>query len=188
MGDSTPWYASFWEFCIRYCEKRFGDQWHLDPEQSILLHSGNTAIPSQAVISSPRGTNNRIALLFDTSLYDLKEAKMPDPSDLTVREGLKLFSRAAGLVRLSEAFFQRYPVESGVVLASIRDASDVLRRLLDGGHSVVAGRLAGAFRRTGRPEFADEIITTMRAVGYDVRETNPFAPKSLLQPPGPRCR
>src|SRR5947209_463847 len=23
-GDSTPWYASFWEFCARYCNKRFG--------------------------------------------------------------------------------------------------------------------------------------------------------------------
>src|SRR6266849_6272021 len=24
VGDSTPWYASFWEFCARYCEERFG--------------------------------------------------------------------------------------------------------------------------------------------------------------------
>ena len=23
-GDSTPWYASFWEFCARYCDERFG--------------------------------------------------------------------------------------------------------------------------------------------------------------------
>src|SRR5690349_21008744 len=28
-GDSTPWYASFWEFCARYCNERFGDDWHL---------------------------------------------------------------------------------------------------------------------------------------------------------------
>src|SRR2546425_12017600 len=28
-GDSTPWYASFWEFCARYCSERFGDEWHL---------------------------------------------------------------------------------------------------------------------------------------------------------------
>src|SRR5579863_3793433 len=51
-GDSTPWYASFWEFCARYCEERFGDEWHLSPEQSLLLHSENTVIPSQAVINS----------------------------------------------------------------------------------------------------------------------------------------
>src|SRR6266568_9240547 len=63
-GDSTPWYASFWEFCARYCEKRFGVQWHLSPEQSLLLHSENTVIPSQVIVSSPKGTNNKIELLF----------------------------------------------------------------------------------------------------------------------------
>ena len=66
------------------------------------------------------------------------------------------------------------------MLASLRDASELLRRLLDGGHSVVAGRLAGALRRLGRPDAADEIITTMKAAGYDVRESDPFE--------GPRAR
>ena len=181
-GDTTPWYASFWEFCARYCEERFGGQWHLSPEQSLLLHAENTVIPAQAVISSPRGANNKVALLFGTSLYDLKEARMPEPSDLIVRDGLKLYSPAAALVRVSETFFQRYPVEIGVVLAGIRDASDVLRRLLDGGHSVVAGRLAGAFRRSDRLDFADEIVTTMKAAGYDVRESDPFARQQVLAP------
>ena len=39
-GDSTPWYASFWEFCARYCDSRFGEEWHLSPKQSLLLHGG----------------------------------------------------------------------------------------------------------------------------------------------------
>src|ERR1700719_4650323 len=38
-GDTTPWFASFWEFCARYCESRFGKDWHLSPEQSLLLHA-----------------------------------------------------------------------------------------------------------------------------------------------------
>ena len=179
-GESTPWHASFWEFCARYCAERFGDQWHLSPEQSLLLHSENTVIPSQAIVNSPRGTNNKVALPFGTSLYDLKEAQMPDAPDLMMRDGLRLFSPAAALVRVSETFFRRYPVEIRVVLASIRDTSDVLRRLLDGGHSVVAGRLAGAFRRSARPEFADEIVTTMKTAGYHVRESDPFARQQPL--------
>jgi hypothetical protein len=36
-GDSTQWFASFWEFCARYCNERFGKDWHLSPEQSLLL-------------------------------------------------------------------------------------------------------------------------------------------------------
>src|SRR5688500_7856110 len=38
-GDTTPWYASYWEFCRRYCDARFGDAWHVSPEQSLLLHA-----------------------------------------------------------------------------------------------------------------------------------------------------
>ena len=53
-GDSTPWYASFWEFCARYCAERFGEQWYLSPEQSLLLHAENTVIPSQVIVSQPK--------------------------------------------------------------------------------------------------------------------------------------
>ena len=38
-GDSIPWYASFWEFCGMYCGERFGNDWHLSPEQSLFLHA-----------------------------------------------------------------------------------------------------------------------------------------------------
>ena len=110
-GDSTPWYASFWEFCARYCQDRFGDEWHLSPEQSLLLHAENTVIPTQVVIYTPRGTNNVVKLLFGTSIYDLKQPEMPPASDLTVRNGLRLYSPAAALVKVPEAFFTRHPIE-----------------------------------------------------------------------------
>jgi hypothetical protein len=181
-GDSTPWYASFWEFCARYCAERFGDQWHLSPEQSLLIHGENTVIPGQAVINSPKGTNNKVDLLFGTSIYDLKVPQMPSPADLTVRDGLRLFLPEAALVRVSDTFFNRSPIETRVVLASIHDASEILRRLLDGGHSVVAGRLAGAFRCIDRPEVADEIVKTMRSAGYDVRESDPFIRELQVSP------
>ena len=129
----------------------FGDEWHLSPEQSLLLHAENTVIPTQVVVYSPKGTNHTMDLLFGTSLYDLKQADMPPAADVSVRDGLRLFSPAAALVKVPEAFFARNPIETQVVLASLADASDVLRLLLDGGHSVKAGQIAGAFRRIGRP-------------------------------------
>lgn len=181
-GDSTPWYASFWEFCARYCEDRFGEQWHLSPEQSLLLHAENSVIPSQVVIHSPKGTNNNVELPFGTSLYDLKKSEMPSEADLTVRGGLRLFTPPAALVRVSETFIRQNPIETSVVLASIRDLSEMLRRLLEGGHTVVAGRLAGAFRRIGRPDQADEIVSTMKAAGFDARGNDPFLPAQAVGP------
>ncbi len=173
---STPWYASFWEFCARYCDERFGDQWHLSPEQSLLLLTKNTVIPRQVVVYSPQSTNHKTDLLFGTSLYDLKQAAMPDPSALIVRHGLRLFSPTAAVVKVPESFFGRQPIETQVGLAGLRDGSDVLRFLLNGGNSVKAGVIAGALRRTGRSELADELINVMKAAGYDARESDPFQP------------
>ena len=173
-GDTTPWFASFWEFCAAYCTARFGPDWHLSPEQSLLLHAENTVIPRQVIIYTPRGANNSVELLFGTSLYDHRQKEMPPEADLTERDGLRLFVPEAALIRVPEAFFVGHPVEAQVVLSRIRDAADVLGRLLDGGHSVIAGRLAGAFRRIGRDDVADEILSVMKRAGYDVRESDPF--------------
>ena len=182
-GDTTPWYASFWEFCASYCTARFGGAWHLSPEQSLLLHAENTLIPRQVVIHTPRGANNRVELPFDTSLYDLKRKDMPPHADLTTRDGLRLFMPEAALIRVPEGFFARNLVDAEVVLSGIGDTTGLLSRLLDGGHSVVAGRLAGALRRLDRATAADEILTVMRRVGYDIRENDPFAPAQTFSTP-----
>ncbi|MCY4393822.1 MAG: Fic family protein [Rhodospirillaceae bacterium] len=179
-GDTTPWCDSFWEFCTAYCTARFGPDWHLSPEQSLLLHAENTVIPQQVIVYTPKGANNTVELLFGTSLYDLRQKDMPPDADLTERDGLRLFVPEAAVVRVPEAFFVRHPVEAQVVLSGIRDAADVLGRLLDGGHSVIAGRLAGAFRRIGRGDVADEILSVMKRAGYDVREADPFEPEQVF--------
>ncbi len=173
-GDTTPWYSSFWEFCARYCTDRFGLEWHLSPEQSLLFQAEATAVTRQLVVYTPKGTNNAIELPFQTGIYDLKHEPMPPGEDLTDRDGLRLFSLSAALIKAPPSFYERHPVEAQVALASVRDVSDLLPRLLDGGHSVVAGRLAGAFRRIGRGDVADEIIAAMRAAGFGVREADPF--------------
>ena len=104
-GDTTPWFASFWEFCARYCESRFGADWHLSPEQSLLLHAEDTVIPKQVIVYSPKGTNNTVSLIFGTSIYDLK-SKMPPEADLMTKNGLRLFKPASALVRNLRGFHE----------------------------------------------------------------------------------
>ena len=105
---------------------------------------------------------------------------MPLPEELMVKEDLRLFTPAAALTRIPVSFFSRHPVEVQVVLAGIKDSSEVLPRLLEGGHSAIAGRLAGAFRRLGRAAIADEIMKTMKGAGYDLRESDPFSAKQTF--------
>jgi fido (protein-threonine AMPylation protein) len=173
-GDSTPWYASFWEFCARYCHSRFGSDWYLSPEQSLLLFAENTVAPVQVVVVSPKGNNNTLQLPSGTTLYDLKESQPLLKSDCVEKDSLRLIGVEAALVRVQEKFFETNPIEVRSALASIKDPSGLLTRLLEGGRSRIAGRIAGALRDMDRASFADEIVKTMKSAGYDVRESNPF--------------
>ncbi|MDT8340638.1 MAG: Fic family protein [Longimicrobiales bacterium] len=173
-GDTTAWYASVWEFCRRYCDARFGEEWHLSPELSILLHADATEVPRQVVVHASAGQNNTLELPHGTSLFDYHADPFPEKDLLIQKSGLRLLSIPACLVRIQPTFYQNCPVEAQVVLSAVRDASDVLALLLPGDHSVVAGRIAGGLRRIGRPAIADEISDTMSRTGYRVREVDPF--------------
>ena len=35
-GESTTWYASYWDFCAAYLAARFDDAWSLSPEHPSL--------------------------------------------------------------------------------------------------------------------------------------------------------
>jgi hypothetical protein len=182
-GESTAWYASFWEFCAAYLTVRFNEKWSLSPEQSIFIHTGNRAVPRQLLVRSPRARNKVTVLAHDTSLLEVRAPLAPKGQEVTV-DGLRLFSLPAALVAVGAGLFTRNVTEARTALAMVRDASDVLTILLSGGHSVVAGRLAGAFRNLRRNKIADEIIQAMRAAGYDVRESDPFAtPTPFEHPP-----
>lgn len=185
-GDTTAWYASFWDFCARYARARFGDRWHLSPEQSLLHHAGAAGVPRQVAIHAPDGKNNALDLPFDTGLFDYGIDRLPDSNLLTRKNDLILLTPAAALARVPASFYRRNAVEAQVALAGITDASELLSVLLAGDHSVVAGRLAGALRRIGRPEMADEISATMARAGHRVRESDPFDADRSVAGIGPR--
>lgn len=173
-GDMTPFFASFWEFCAAYCDDRFGTKWHLSAEMSMMVHAEVMTVLPQVVICAAEGTNHNLSLASGTSIYDLKQT-MPSGGDLETREELRIFRPDAALVRISEQFFVEHPTEVQAVLGTMRDIGPLLGRLLDGGHSTIAGRIAGALRRIGRSRDADRIRSTMSAAHYNIRETDPFS-------------
>ncbi|MBS1822397.1 MAG: Fic family protein [Acidobacteria bacterium] len=178
-GESTAWYASFWSFCSAYLNERFGSDWCLSPEQSLSFHAGNRTVPRQLVVRSSKARNKITSLPHHTSVLDIRAA-LPAPNDREVREELRLFSPEAALIASSPRSFSSHPTDVRAVLLTIRDASPLLARLLEGGHTTIAGRLAGAFRNCGRERIADDILKTMLSAGYDVRERDPFTDKPSL--------
>lgn len=176
QGESTAWYTSFWGFCVRYFEERFGDDWSLSPEQSLLLHSGNWSVPSQLLVRSPKARNKITEFPYETSILDMR-ATMPDDKAVAIKNGIRLFSLESALIAVSANFFTQNATDARAALSMLPDASSLLALLLEGGHSTIAGRLAGAFRNIGRTRIADDIVSTMTSASYSIREIDPFTDK-----------
>ncbi len=176
-GDSTSWYASFWDFCAAYLDSRLEEKWCLYPEQSIQLHIGDKTVPPQLLVRSPKGRNKPTALLHDTSVFDMR-LKLPPAHQMDEVDGVRVYSLAVALVQCSQNVFIQRPLQMRTALSMITDASQILSVLLEGEHITAAGRLAGAFRNIGRDIIADNILKGMDAADYSVKELDPFVDKS----------
>jgi len=178
-GESTAWYASFWGFCADYLKSRFGNQWCLSPEHSLSIHSGNWNVPAQLLVRTPKGGNKPKSLLHETSIMDVR-LKLPDKNDIEIKENLRIMTLPASLISCVPGYYSNNVIEARAALTMISDASEILHKLLEGGHSTIAGRLAGAFRNIGKNIIADNIIEAMRAAGYSITENDPFEEKPAI--------
>jgi hypothetical protein len=64
--------------------------------------------------------------------FDL-QAALPPSSDRVERDGLRLYGLETALIEASPRYFVNHATDARAALAMIRDASDLLTKLLDGG-------------------------------------------------------
>jgi len=178
-GDTTNWYTSYWFFVSKYANVRFGDDWCLSADQSLAFYSGNRTVPKQVIIRTSKGTNNLVNLLHDTSILYF-QASIPTRISIEPAFGLSIYSLPEALIECSPVFFRLDSVAALTCLSMVSDVGDILKIVLEKGQTKKAGRLAGAFRNIGHTSAADEIIRTMKGLGYDIREEDPFSDRSVL--------
>lgn len=172
-GDSIAWYASFWNFIVRYATERYGNEWCLSAEQSLAIYSGATIIPNQVLIRSPKGNNYIVELTTPTSIFNLS-AELPSKIDTNNIYKLNLYSLTEAIITATPAMYRNDALTMRTALAMVNDSSEILKFLADTGQTVRAGRVIGAFRNIGRVDIADEILSTMKRIGYEIKEEDPF--------------
>lgn len=179
-GDSTVWYVSYWYFIVAYLNSKFGDKWCLSPELSLYFYSGKSVVPQQLIVRSDAAANNILQLPFGTSLLDIK-ASLPPSVEVEPHYGVHLYPLAYALLMSGPDYYRRNALEARTCLASLRDVAPVVTAAIDGGYTSRAGRVAGALRSIGRDEMADQLLSMMKQVGYQVREENPFEENVRLE-------
>lgn len=182
-GDTTAWYASFWSFVSGYLGKRFGKRYCLNPEASLMLHTGNTTVPRQVTCVTIDSGTSRMELPFNTSLLVYPDKNRVPSARLEVR-GLQVWPVAEALCLVGPSFFVNNPREAEIALATIRDASELLPALLAGDKMVTAaGRLACAFEFVKRPDEAERIQKAFAKFKIPLKPTNPFVlPEPTISP------
>lgn len=184
-GSTVGWYSNYWGFCSQNLRDRFGEEWSVTAEQSIQLHAGNTSIPQELLVRNENTSFVKIQFPHSTTLVLLK-ATVPKTNDREKLNGINVYKLPLALVQSSEVMYKTNPIDMITALSLIKGSSELLEHLLEDGKSVVAGRLAGAFRKISRDSIADDIVKSMKAADYQVREYDPFEiniPKLTYQRP-----
>lgn len=170
---STAWQGHFWPFLRQYLGDRFGDRYCLAVQSSLLIHAGLTKVPEQTLVLIDRPHGKRIDLPNGCSLLPYEE-KSGLPDQVAVMNGIRVMTQEGALGRAPEAFFRANPLEAASILASIADPAAIIRVLIETGAPIFGGRVAGAFRHTGRADFADRIMQSLSEAGLEPIESNPF--------------
>ena len=156
-GDSTAWYASFWNFCAGYLNARFGTGWCLSPEQSLALHAGNRTVPRQLLVRASKGRNQVTPLPHGTSLLEVRAALPPGGEDVVTLDGMRAFSLPAALIACPARFFRLNPVDARTALALVPDRRPCFAAAST---AVVAARSPGAWPPPSAPSVGSGSRTT----------------------------
>lgn len=179
-GDTTPWTMSYWSFVQRYCEHRFGSDWVLSPEICLGLHVGSQVPPTQLIVHSPKGGNNRVDLPGEQSIFDLKVKQLPEQERrVQLPNGLRVYTPEATLIHMAESCYHTQAMSAAALIGSYRNVDALLRAVLGGAHRRPGNRLVGAFKHLKMDDHAKRLADGMRRADMDLRHENPFTGEGI---------
>ena len=179
-GDSTSWYAGYWEFISKYLDDRFGNDYTLNPENSLLLHTKHSTIPKQIVAITQKGALGRVKLLEENSIFIYPEKKA-FPKDIVIVNGLNVYTLEEALCKVGKSFFSQNKEEIEIAFSMIKDVSGLLNVLLTRDRMDDAtDRICGALNFFKREQEAWRIKETYESATFkNVSLVNPFKKEAL---------
>lgn len=172
FGDSTVWYANFWDFLRIYLEHHFDKKYCLSAENSIDLHSGLSNIPRQVIVISTKGGGVPQELPYSTSVFIYSSKNFPE--EKTTIFGLQVMTLSYALCRVSFAYFQKNPKEAEIALKMIKNSSELSEILVKYNLKSAADRLIGAYEFLKNHKIAEELRNDLALVGWKINAQNPF--------------
>lgn len=180
-GDTTPFYANYWEYLASYLTERFGTDYCLTAEHSLLRHAQHNVVPKQVNVMLAVNQSQAQELAFGHSVALYPGGKsFPVPADQESLMGIRCMSAPYCLVMLNPRYFKEYAREVQIVMGKVVDPSTIAA-LVDINAAGVS-RLVSAYRRIGRSDFADEVLKQLAGLKATLnREGDPFSGEPVVQ-------
>jgi Fic/DOC family len=183
-GDSTAWYAHFWEFLRIYLEHHYDKGYCLSAESSLQLHLGEMTIPNQVIAIVHKGGGKLRELPHDTSVYVYADEKnLPPEEDQERVHGLRCMSLPLALCRVGPRFFLDSPINAEIALSTMEQPLNLIHTAARYGLHQAVGRLIGGYVHIGQETIADSLRSAAKRYRLRFTEANPFADQSPLSIP-----
>ncbi|MDP1613799.1 MAG: Fic family protein [Sulfuritalea sp.] len=156
-GDTTPFFANYWEYLASYLSERFGSDYCLTAEHSLLRQAHHNVVPKQlnVMLAVKQSQIQELAFGHSVALYPGGKS-FPPAEDQETLMGVRCMSAPYCLVMLNPRYFKDYAREVQIVMGKIEDPSAIAAQV-DVNATGVA-RLVAAYRRIGRNDFAEDIL------------------------------
>lgn len=172
-GETSPWYASFWDFISLYLKERYQDDYCLCAENSLDLHLKIPTIPKQVIAIAKKGNNSPLKLPFETSLLIYADPSHI-PEEVISIKGIKVMSLPLALCRVSPSYFLRCAKDAEIALRLIKDPSELAYIILRYDFKKAAGRLIGAYQFLQEKDSAAQLQTLLEKEHFFITIENPF--------------
>lgn len=174
QGDSTPFFANFWEYLARYLGERFGAGYCLTAEHSLLRHAQHNVIPKtvNVVLESNQSHVQELAFGHTVAMFPGKSA-FPTTAQTVDIHGLRCMSTPLCLVNLPPRHFTAYSREVQIVMSQLQDPG-ALAALVNINRAGLA-RILSAYRQVNRGDFADAVLQQLAGLGIHLKtDETPF--------------
>lgn len=186
QGDTTPFFANFWEYLARYLGERFGMGYCLTAEHSLLRHAQYTVIPKtvNVMLEANQSQVQELAFGHTVAMFPGKST-FPTAAQTVSIHGLRCMSMPLCLVNLPPRHFTAYSREVQIVMSQLQDPG-ALAALVNINRAGLV-RILSAYRQANRGDFADAVLQQLAGFGVHLKtDETPFdaAPVYALGQPG----
>jgi hypothetical protein len=185
-GDTTPFFANFWEYLARYLGERFAAGYCLTAEHSLLRHAQHTVIPKtvNVVLQANQSQVQALAFGHTVAMFPGKST-FPTAAQTVECQGLRCMSLPLCLVNLPPRYFTAYGREVQIVMSQLLDPG-ALAALVNTNRTGLV-RILSAYRQVNRGDFADVVLQQLAGLGIQLKaDETPFdaTPVYALGQPG----